>query len=231
MAERTTRNLSASYTQGDAFLANLSRRGPIFTLFVPTGRKLELGEVVSVLLDFPVQRCHFRLPGRVVARRLASSGAGLPAGVELEFGSDQARVLQLAQDCAEGKKVDFVERRSRRVRCAVAVEYRTTQGFVSDLAEDIGVGGTFLRTDRLLPVGALIECRLKPPGALLAVRLRARVAWVKERGAPRGLGLQFLFDTERQRRKVASLVGRLMAEQARRLAAGLLAFRHRSESS
>jgi uncharacterized protein (TIGR02266 family) len=224
----TLRSLSMRYMQGEEFLESVARRGPLAVMFVPTARKVELGEEVSLLLDFPVARRHFRLRAKVIARRIASSGTAIPAGVELEVGSEQLHVLQLALDCAAGKTVDFVDRRSRRVPCDVVVEYRTDAGFVRDFAEDIGAGGTFLRSERLFPVGTLLEVKLKPPGYLLGVRLRARVAWVKTIGRPRGMGLEFLFDGARQQARLARLVERLSAEHARRLTEGLRPFKDKT---
>jgi len=213
--------------RGEELLEAVSRRGPLAVVFVPTARQLELGEEIGLLIDFPAARRHFRLRARIIARRIASSGTAVPAGVELEVGSEQLHVLQLALDCAAGKSVDFVDRRSRRVPCQVVVEYRTDAGFVRDFTEDLGAGGTFLRTERLFPVGALLEVKLRPPGYLLGVRLRARVAWTKTHGRPRGMGLEFLFDGPRQRARVARIVERLSAEHARRLTEGLQPFRQR----
>jgi uncharacterized protein (TIGR02266 family) len=214
--------------RGEDLLESTARRGRLAFVFVPTARHLELGEELNLLLDFPSARRHFRLRARVIARRIASSGTAIPAGVELEVGSDQLHVLQLALDCAAGKSVDFVDRRSRRVPCEVVVEYRTDQGFVRDFAEDISAGGTFLRTERLFPVGTQLEVKLKPPGYLLGVRLRARVAWVKTFGRPRGMGLEFVFSGDRQQAKVARIVERLSSEHARSLTEGLRPFRGRS---
>ncbi|HOX43919.1 MAG TPA: TIGR02266 family protein [Myxococcota bacterium] len=214
--------------RGADLLESVARRGPLAVVFVPTARQLELGEEVNLLLDFPAARRHFRLRARIIARRIASSGTAIPPGVELEVGSEQLHVLQLALDCAAGKSVDFIDRSSRRVPCEVVVEYRTDQGFVRDFAEDIGAGGTFLRTERLFPVGTQLEVKLKPPGYLLGVRLRARVAWVKTLGRPRGMGLEFLFSGARQQAKLARIVERLSAEHARRLTEGLRPFRDRA---
>jgi Tfp pilus assembly protein PilZ len=63
----------------------------------------------------------------------------------------------------------------------------------------------------------LVECKLKPPGYLLGIKLRSRVAWVKSSGRPHGMGLQFLFDSERKRNKLKRIINKLSIELSRQL--------------
>ncbi len=225
-----TKSLHALYLDPEMLFGDFSRREQAVVLFVFTGRRFALAEGVTVIVEFPSKKRSFRLRGKVIASRRGSKNPPFPAGVEVEFGSDQRRILQMVFDCAEGKSVDFVDRKSRRVPCSVEVGYSTDAGFVREFAEDISEGGTFIRTRRKLPVGTEMECKLKPPGYLLGVKLRCRVAWVADGGSPRGMGVEFVFDSERQRKKIGVLVKRLAAECADQLERGIKAFRERDRS-
>ncbi|NMB73670.1 MAG: TIGR02266 family protein [Myxococcales bacterium] len=211
------RSLAARYVRREALLEAFSRRGPRGVLFVETGRRFELAEPVLLTVEFPAERRSFRLQGKVISRRRGSQEPPLPPGVEVEFYSEENRTLQLVLDHAAGKAVDFVDRRSHRMPCSFVVTYGRDDQFVREFAEDISEGGSFIRTDRLFPVGTVVECKLKPPGYLLGLKLWARVAWVKATGQPRGMGLEFLFETERQRKKVRDIVQKLQRQHAEQL--------------
>ncbi len=222
--------IQVSYPQPAGLLEQFRREGPGGVLFIETGRRFHLGQPLIVAVRFPTAGRSFRLRGTVIAARRGSREPPLPAGVEVSLPSDQQRTLRRVLDCAEGKQVDFVDRRDKRVACAIEVTYRTDAGFVREFAEDISAGGTFVRSERLFAEGAALECKLKPPGYLMGIRLRARVAWVKSSGEDRGMGLEFQFDSARQRRRIRSLCQRLAAEHKRQLERGVQAFKQRDRS-
>jgi uncharacterized protein (TIGR02266 family) len=211
------KEISARYQRKERLLLDFTRRGRLGVLFVETGRQLQLSEEVTVVVDFPAQKRNFRLQGRVVARRRASIEPPLAPGVQVEIPSDQNKTLQLILDHAEGKQVEFTDRTSLRLPCSYVVSYRRDQDFVQEFAEDIGVGGTFIRSRQLFPVNTEVECRLRPPGYLMGIKLRCRVAWLKETGEPRGMGVEFLFESERQRRKIQELVRKLAQDRGREI--------------
>ena len=205
------------FSKRGGLLDAFSRRGPRGVLFVETGRRLELAEQVVLVVDFPAERRSFRIHGKVISRRRGSLEPSLAAGVEVEFPSEESHTLQLILDHAQGKQVDFVDRSSRRMPCSFVVTYGRDEDFVREFAEDIGEGGTFIRTETLFPVGTRVQCKLKPPGYLLGLKLWGRVAWVKTVGQPRGMGVEFLFENERQRKRVREIVSKLAAEQSRQV--------------
>jgi len=209
------KEVSARYPKKEKLLLDFQRRGRLGVLFVETGRMLDLSEDITIVIEFPAQKRSFRIHGKVVSRRRASVEPPLPPGVQVEFPSDENRTLQLVLDHAEGKQVDFTDRTSRRLPCSYVVSYRRDRDFIHEFAEDIGEGGTFIRTSQLFPVGTEVECRLKPPGYLLGIKLRGRVAWLKETGRPKGMGVEFLFTSERQRKKVRDLVKKLAQDRSR----------------
>jgi type IV pilus assembly protein PilZ len=222
--------LAVRFPQKEKFLEVFQRRGPTGVLFLAIGRKLELSEEVAVVVDFPSEARSFKLHGRVIARRHASRNPDLPAGVEVQFAADGGGTLQLVLNHAEGKQVDFFPRQGHRLPCVVQITYRQDADFVREFTEDISEGGTFIQTERRLPVGTVIECRLRPPGYLLGIKVSGRVAWLKETGAGRGMGIEFLFRSDRQRAKIRRLVARLAARQARAVKQGMERIRRADRS-
>lgn len=207
------KELLARYPLRESFLKHFRRQGSTGVLFVETARPLNLSELVTVLVDFPGQEKAFRLQGRVTSRRRASRRPPLPPGVEVVLAPDQAHTLQLVLDHVAGKQVRFTPRRSGRVQVTCEISYRSNDAFAKEFSEDISEGGTFVLTERLLPVGTSLECRLKPPGYLVGVKVPARVAWLRSHGQPRGMGLEFVFASESQRRKLKKLLQRLRRRQ------------------
>ena len=210
------KSITARYGRKENLLADFTRNGPRGVLFIGTGRMLELAEQVLVVIEFPADRRSFRLHGKVIARR-RSSRESLPPGAHVEFPADENRTLQLVLDYAGGKEIDFIDRRGRRMSCSFVVSYRSDEDFVREFAEDIGEGGTFIRTENIFEVGTEVECRLKPPGYLMGLKLKGRVAWVKKTGKPKGMGVEFIFASERQRKKVREVVKKLVAEQTQQV--------------
>jgi type IV pilus assembly protein PilZ len=210
------KTITARYGRKENLLAAFTRNGPRGVLFVETGRQPELAEQVLVVIEFPAEQRSFRLQGKVIARR-RSSRESLPPGAHVEFLADENRTLQMVLDHAQGKAIDFIDRRGQRMPCSFVVSYRSDAGFVSEFAEDIGEGGTFIRTENIFEIGTEVECRLKPPGYLMGLKLKGRVAWVKKTGQPKGMGVEFIFRSERQRKKVREVVKKLVSEQTRQV--------------
>ncbi len=185
-------------------------------LFMPTDQRPGLGERVKLVVKFPTEERIFWLNGMVIGRRVASSGIPpLPAGIEIEIERDAHRSLQMLLDHAGGKEVYVKERRSQRLPCSFVVTYRRDADFLQEFTADLSEGGTFIRTAEVLEVGTEVECRLKPPGHLMGIKLTGKVAWVRERGQPTGMGVEFAFKSERQRRKVRDLVEKLASDRDR----------------
>ena len=123
--------------------------------------------------------------------------------------------LQMVLDHAAGKDVEFTDRSTRRIPCSLEISYRHDRDLVQEFAEDISEGGTFIRTERIYPVGTEVECKLRPPGYLVGIKMRGRVAWVAETGEPRGMGIEFKFESARQKRRLQELLKKLAADRDR----------------
>jgi len=113
---------------------------------------------------------------------------------------------------AGGKQVYRKERQNQRLACSFVVTYRQDKDFIQEFTADLGEGGTFIRTEKLLPVDTEVECRLKPPGHMLGIKLKGRVAWVRDRGRPKGMGIEFMFVNPRKRKKLSDLVEKLVSD-------------------
>jgi type IV pilus assembly protein PilZ len=109
-----------------------------------------------------------------------------------------------------------------RAAIELKVEYRRLNTFFYDYTKNISRGGTFIRTERPLPVGTGFVFRLVVPGLAEPLVLRGEVRWVRGAGdgPPReddpdgqpGMGIQLVYDDESQRRAIEALVERLMVE-------------------
>jgi len=79
--------------------------------------------------------------------------------------------------------------------------------FRPDRATDLSENGLFVLTPFPLDRGQAVTVRLRPGLLLGRLDVKARVAW-RRRGASPGLGLEFVFASQRERDRVAELVRR-----------------------
>jgi type IV pilus assembly protein PilZ len=110
------------------------------------------------------------------------------------------------------------ERRGgNRAPIELKVEYKRKNTFFSDYTRNISKGGTFIRTDRPLPVGTEFIFALTIPGLDEPLRLKGRVQWISppegadERGT--GMGIEFVYKEASEHEAVAKVVEGLMAKE------------------
>lgn len=109
------------------------------------------------------------------------------------------------------------ERRNQpRAPVELRVEYKRLNSFFADYTRNISRGGTFIRTPKPLPVGTEFVFSLIVPGLAEPLSVRGRVQWIVEPGGPSGndpgMGIQFRYEAEEERRTIESTVERLMVE-------------------
>jgi type IV pilus assembly protein PilZ len=103
------------------------------------------------------------------------------------------------------------------------VEYERLNAFFADYTKNISHGGTFIRTERPLPVGTEFVFLLFVPTLQQPLEIRGRVKWVVEPAGdpddgdesgvpPAGMGIGFVYPSEDERRRVERLVERLMVD-------------------
>ena len=89
-------------------------------------------------------------------------------------------------------------RRAHRVAAAFRVRYRTVDELVVALTQDLSRGGLFMRTERFLPVNAIVRVHLDLPDGGGQLPVICRVAFVRSpdeaaaQGKSSGMGVEFL---------------------------------------
>jgi type IV pilus assembly protein PilZ len=119
-------------------------------------------------------------------------------------------------------------RSAQRTPIELKVEYKRLNTFFADYTKNISRGGTFIATERPLPMGTEFVFALGIPQLEQPLRLRGKVVWITEttdakEDAPAGMGIEFQFTDDNERReKVSSVEALLVAELGEHLAERLL---------
>jgi type IV pilus assembly protein PilZ len=112
-----------------------------------------------------------------------------------------------------------VERRSQtRAAIELNVEYKRLNTFFADYTRNISKGGTFIRTERPLDIGTEFVFALTIRGLPEPLRLRGRVKWIvtvdeATSDSPPGMGIEFQYSNDDERRATESIVERLMVDE------------------
>jgi type IV pilus assembly protein PilZ len=109
-------------------------------------------------------------------------------------------------------------RRALRAAIELKVEYRRVNTFFADYTKNISRGGTFIGTDRPLPEGTEFVFALGVPQMAEPLRLRGRVCWIVKteeatRANPAGMGIEFQFSDQEERRDIERIVEALLVDQ------------------
>ncbi len=119
------------------------------------------------------------------------------------------------------------ERRNEpRAPIDLQVEYKRLNTFFYDYTKNISKGGTFIKTERPLPIGTMFLFRLFVPRLEQPLVLHGEVRWIVKvpgeieaapdvvQGASSepGMGIRFVYEDEDQRLAVDETVERLMSE-------------------
>ncbi len=116
-----------------------------------------------------------------------------------------------------GDFTDSERRRALRAPIELKVEYKRLNTFFADYTKNISRGGTFIGTEKPLPVGTEFIFALGVPTWPEPLRLRGKVIWVTmpeeaTKANPAGMGIEFQYD-EGERRQKESAVERLMSAE------------------
>lgn len=109
-------------------------------------------------------------------------------------------------------------RGQQRHAIELAVEYKRLNTFFADYTRNISKGGTFIRTDRPLDVKTEFVFALTIRGLPEPLRLRGRVKWIvapsdATPSSPAGMGIEFMYANDAERRATESIVEKLMADE------------------
>jgi len=100
------------------------------------------------------------------------------------------------------------------------VEYKRLNAFFADYTKNISKDGTFIKTNKPLGVGTEFAFKLYVPTLEKPIELRGQVRWVlneedivglRDTREP-GMGSQFLYRDDSERRRLTQLVEKLMTE-------------------
>ena len=109
-------------------------------------------------------------------------------------------------------------RRAGRAPIELKVEYKRLNTFFADYTKNISRGGTFIGTQRPLPIGTAFMFALGIPRLSEPLRLRGKVIWTTEpanasTGNPAGMGIEFQFDSDEERRQTVREVEALLVSE------------------
>lgn len=111
------------------------------------------------------------------------------------------------------------ERRSTaRAAIELNVEYKRLNTFFADYTRNISKGGTFIHTERPLPVDTEFVFALTIRSLDEPLRLRGRVRWIvtpeeATPESPAGMGIKFQYSSENERTLTEQVVENLMAAE------------------
>jgi type IV pilus assembly protein PilZ len=120
-------------------------------------------------------------------------------------------------------------RTSFRAPIELRVEYKRLNSFFSDYTRNISKGGSFIRTDRPLAIGTEFVFCLVVPKLEAPLRLLGKVIWIvtaetTTEDQPPGMGIEFQYRDDKERRQVESWVTRVMIDElGEEITTGLLA--------
>lgn len=142
-------------------------------------------------------------------RPRASAGADLELVKRFEAGYASNAVLDQPERDRRNQSREPIE---------LKVTYRRKNAFFADYAKNISRGGSFIGTDKPLPVGTEFVFALEVPDLGDALRLRGRVIWTTEqseatRANPAGMGIEFQYRNDDERHEVESRVERLLSDE------------------
>lgn len=98
------------------------------------------------------------------------------------------------------------QRNSPRAPIELKVEYKKLNTFFADYTKNISKGGTFIKTDRPLPVGTEFLFKLSLPTRDHPFELKGAVIWTNQPSEVQrpdnpqmGMGIRFVFETDQER--------------------------------
>ena len=110
------------------------------------------------------------------------------------------------------------KRRAPREPVTLFVEYDGADDLIGDFTDNLSSGGTFVTTNRSLPVGTQVQLVLSFPGLLEPIAIEGTVRWTRGDNAAgdAGAGIEFLPGPSRE--ALASIVERIRCRDPRTMA-------------
>jgi type IV pilus assembly protein PilZ len=113
---------------------------------------------------------------------------------------------------------DDDRRRENRTPIELKVGYKRLNTFFADYTRNISRGGTFIGTERPLPLGTEFVFALTVPGLEEPLRLTGKVIWTTSvedatKANPAGMGIEFQYNSDDERREKEARVERLLSRE------------------
>jgi type IV pilus assembly protein PilZ len=109
-------------------------------------------------------------------------------------------------------------RRFGRAPIELKVEYKRVNTFFADYTKNISRGGTFIGTERPLPIGTEFIFALGIPHLPEPLRLTGKVIWITKtedasKANPAGMGIEFQYASPEERREKETAVEQLLVSE------------------
>ncbi len=113
---------------------------------------------------------------------------------------------------------DDDRRRHGRAPIELKVEYKRLNTFFADYTKNISRGGTFISTQKPLPIGTEFIFALGIPQMDQPLRLRGKVIWITQQeeasaANPAGMGIEFQYADAAERHDKEAAVERLLTSE------------------
>jgi uncharacterized protein (TIGR02266 family) len=107
------------------------------------------------------------------------------------------------------------KRRDTRELVTLFVEYEGADDLVGDFTENLSSGGTFVATNREIPIGTRVHLVLSFPGLLEPIGVEGTVRWMRRHGeeGDGGIGIEFLQGPSRE--QLAAVIERIRTRDPR----------------
>jgi hypothetical protein len=197
---------------GAEFLAQFQREpgpGSFFHPFSKSPRspaRFEPGTRCSVLIRFLDRKAEFRLHARVVEVRTEKE----PKGLLLELLPEEKERRELVLACAEGESVPYRRRRHHRISCSLPLKVTAPKGpSLTGTVTSLSEGGLRALLDRPLEPDTVVHAAIAFPGKLRRQDVAGRVTSTVVEGKQHSVGIEFQFESLKQKDQVTHLVGAL----------------------
>lgn len=109
-------------------------------------------------------------------------------------------------------------RAAQRAPIELRVEYRRLNMFFADYTRNISKGGTFIHTDRPLPIGTEFMFALTIPSIDKTLSILGKVKWTVSaeeatEDKPAGMGIEFQYRDGQERGRIHAMVERMMVNE------------------
>jgi uncharacterized protein (TIGR02266 family) len=108
------------------------------------------------------------------------------------------------------------KRRDSREAVTLFVEYEGADDLIGDFTENLSSGGTFVATNRELPIDTRIQLVLSFPGLLEPIAIEGVVRWIRKEGSDEGeAGAGIEFEAGPARDALAAIIDRISKRDPR----------------